>query len=399
WRGRQQQQNNHAEANLTQNQIRYGLLELLCDIEARTAEISSRLDAPMLRAEMEQAISIVNSKNAVSGSTLSAGGNLHIGDIIQYGEQKIPRALTKSPFLSEVFLGREDDIKAIRQKLFSGDNLLLLVNGQGGVGKTSIAAHYYARFQAEYAHTAWVLSERSIANALLINLATPLGLSFAADAPEAERLDDLLRVMANLDKPCLLVIDNVNEVDDLQQNYQHLRRCLHFHLLLTSRIREFRQAAFYPINGLPEPQALELFERYYKPLQAGESAIFSGIYKAVEGNTLVVEVLAKNLFLFNRLKRHYAVADLLADLQTRGLLALSKSQAVEVDYHTYQNATPEAIIAAMYDLGELERAETALLSVFAVLPAESIGFETLESLLPGLADLEKNALSLAQRGW
>lgn len=64
----------HEEANLTQNQIRGGLLDLLREIETRGAE-------PALQKEIEQAISIVNSKNVVSGSRISAGGNVHIGDI------------------------------------------------------------------------------------------------------------------------------------------------------------------------------------------------------------------------------------------------------------------------------------------------------------------------------
>jgi len=71
---------NHAEANLTQNQLRAGLLDLLCDIEDSTAETSARPDAPALRAEMEHAVSVVNSKNVVIGSTITAGGEVHIGD-------------------------------------------------------------------------------------------------------------------------------------------------------------------------------------------------------------------------------------------------------------------------------------------------------------------------------
>lgn len=67
----------HAEANLTQNQIRVGLLELIAEIETQ----GLRQD---LRAEMEHAtISIAHSKNAVVGSTVSAGGNVYIGDIYQ----------------------------------------------------------------------------------------------------------------------------------------------------------------------------------------------------------------------------------------------------------------------------------------------------------------------------
>lgn len=67
------------EANLTQNQIRAGLLDLLQEIEDSTAETSIQPDAPALRTELEHAISIVNSKNVVTG-TITAGGDVHIGD-------------------------------------------------------------------------------------------------------------------------------------------------------------------------------------------------------------------------------------------------------------------------------------------------------------------------------
>ena len=70
----------NSESNLTQNQIRAGLLDLLRDIEEATAETSARPDAPALREEMEHAISVVNSKNVVIGSTITAGGSVQIGD-------------------------------------------------------------------------------------------------------------------------------------------------------------------------------------------------------------------------------------------------------------------------------------------------------------------------------
>ena len=64
----------HAEANLTRNQISHALLELLREIETQERE------NPTLQQELEAAISITQSKNVVSGSTITAGGNVHIGD-------------------------------------------------------------------------------------------------------------------------------------------------------------------------------------------------------------------------------------------------------------------------------------------------------------------------------
>ena len=82
-----------AEASLTQNQIRAALLELLREIEAQQAA------APALGAEIAQALAVTNSKNAVVNSTITAGGDVHIGDkqITQnaekiYNIEKIDRA-------------------------------------------------------------------------------------------------------------------------------------------------------------------------------------------------------------------------------------------------------------------------------------------------------------------
>jgi Effector-associated domain 11 len=73
----------HAEATLTQDQIRAGLLDLLLEVEQHVGITSSAADTnAALRLEVERAISIVGSKNVVVGSTISAGGNVHIGDSI-----------------------------------------------------------------------------------------------------------------------------------------------------------------------------------------------------------------------------------------------------------------------------------------------------------------------------
>lgn len=75
----------HAEANLTQNQIRSGLLDLLQEIETQAAQ-------PAIQKEVEHAISIVNSKNVVTGA-ITAGGNVTIGDTMTVTESQTSRRL------------------------------------------------------------------------------------------------------------------------------------------------------------------------------------------------------------------------------------------------------------------------------------------------------------------
>jgi tetratricopeptide (TPR) repeat protein len=323
---------------------------------------------------------------------------LELDDFRENKTSKFPHTLTPPPFMPKVFLGRDQDLEAIHKKLFDGDNMLLLVNGQGGIGKTSVASKYYHKYNHEYSHVAWVLSEKSIANALLL-LAVPLRVRFEDAMPTQKRLDVLLTVMADLTPPCLLVIDNANELKDLEENSQKLRSCSNFHLLITSRINNFEHAECHSIDSLAEPDAKKLFHKLYPKFKTEEEPLFSQIYHAVGGNTLVIEILAKNLASLNQFKDHYSLANLLTEIQEKGLLRISESRVVDVPYHSLKRAKPEEIISAMYDINALSVEEVALISVFAVLPAEGISLTMLESLLPDIVDLENKLLSLLNTGW
>ncbi|MCC5944180.1 MAG: hypothetical protein JJT94_04545, partial [Bernardetiaceae bacterium] len=322
-------------------------------------------------------------KNVVKDSVINAK-TVHIGDkIYNNGKHEIKRLLTPPPFQTPIFIGRKEELETVHDRLFGGENFLMLVNGQGGIGKTTFAAKYWERYQNDYSHLAFLYVEDGIANAIL-RLAPQLGLTFEKQS-QAEQLEMLITVVSNLDKPCLLILDNANAEQDLNDNVVLLRRCNNFHILLTSRLADFEHAQKYPLGTLDKKQALELFKRHYALLSAQEEATFKEIYKSVGGNTLILELMAKNLTNFNnKLKQRYTLEQLKDDLQ-EGLTKLSHSKEVKVKYQAkgtgLREETPEAIILAMYDLTELSDAETALLSVFAVLPAENIAFETLENML------------------
>jgi len=386
------------QITVTKNQIRMGLLELVSEIEKEGVK-------PEWKEEVEKAIlSITNSKNAVAGSTLQAGGNINIGDtFIQYGDKKIPRHLGSLVSKPGLLLGREADLTKIHQQLQSGQHFLLLVNGMGGMGKTTLAAEYYCRYLPQYTHLAWVFAETGITEALL-TLNNKLKVDFPPVMPNSERVMLLMDALRELEGPALLVIDNANDLDELKKHDNILRACPNFRLLLTSRITEFEQASTYPIAPLEkENAALEVFKIHYKAFETHETALFYEIYDAVQGNTLVLEVLAKNLQQHNtKLKKRYLLAELKQDLE-KGLSHLSQSKEVDVEYQAkgtgLRHEKPAVILLAMYDLSELSREESRLLSNFALLPAEYLPYVILDSLLPDLSELDQLLIALAQKGW
>ena len=63
----------------------------------------------------------------------------------QQASKKIQKQIGYIPPKPAVFFGRKRSPKKIRRKL--NNNLLLLVNGEGGIGKTTLAAKYYYRYK------------------------------------------------------------------------------------------------------------------------------------------------------------------------------------------------------------------------------------------------------------
>jgi hypothetical protein len=140
----------------------------------------------------------------------------------------------------------------------------------------------------------------------------------------------LLEAMANLEKPCLLIIDNANDARELEKLYQALRSCLNLHVLITTRIIQFEHAETCHINPLAEEDALALFKKHYPRRRKKEDDLLKSIRTAVGGNTLVMELLAKNLAAINTDEIFYSLADLLQDLQKWGLLHLSQAEEVPI---------------------------------------------------------------------
>ncbi|MBK8565221.1 MAG: hypothetical protein IPN76_18230 [Saprospiraceae bacterium] len=315
--------------------------------------------------------------------------------------RRIPRYLTKLPFKSNYFIGREGDLEAIERRYQEEQRLLVLVNGDGGIGKTTLAAKYWYAYEVRYTHFAWLYVDAGIANAL-ISLASELGVKFEPTDDQAAQLNKTCHALTNLAMPCLLILDNANEDVDLRSNFGHLHALGKCHIILTSRVKKLDAVPVIEVKPLRPDEVATLFKNYYEKLQDAELPLLHEILKAVDYNTLVAEVLAKNLAVLNEFDTAYTLENLLADLRTKGLLSI-ENEVVGVTYqsHTLREATPTEIISAMYDLSKLAELEIQLLSNFAVLPAEKIPYELFKQLAkPEDEKAFKQALHhLIQKGW
>jgi tetratricopeptide (TPR) repeat protein len=374
-----------AIANLEQNKISWGLLELLDEI---AEEYSTK---PEVKTEVER----YTQKNVLNQSSINAGQNAIIGDgntinnIIQKPSNTPPRYLTQKPFYTDFFIGREQDLAAIETDYLQQNHLLVLVNGEGGMGKTTLAAQYWFKHENRYKHLAWMFSDNGIGNALL-SLANNMGVMFHPHDDVNTQIARIAEGLTNLENPCLLVFDNANNAADLEDYLGVLRRLSNCHILLTSRVTVLEDVSVHRVLPLKEDFAMQLFKKNYPKHSDTEDSLLVALLHAVGYNTLVIELLAKNLAVFNKFGKNYSLTSLLNDLQERGLLAL-KVKPIKTLYqaNSLRTETPDTIIAAMYDVSDLTEIERYLLNNFAVLPAENIQYDIFMHLLKPAQKVQK----------
>jgi len=314
----------------------------------------------------------------------------------------LPHTLTIPPIKPEIFLGRDEDLHAIHELLFQKNINLLFITGEAGIGKTTLASEYYHRYQDHYTHMALILSSNNIREALLSNLSQILGVQYEEAMPLESRLDKLLITMNSLPKPCLLVIDDADDLKDVEEVYLSLRRCSNFHILLTTRLQKFHNVQTYPLAVLSKEKALELFRQLYPYHQQTEDNLFFEIREAIGGNTLVIEILAKNLAILNQNENTYSLTHLIEDIQKKGLLNSVETDALETTYHAEHKmkyVKPFEIITAMYDISHLSPQETSVLSVFSVLPTENLDFREISGFVNPSLSLKEILTTLSQKGW
>ncbi len=391
---------NFENAEVEKNKIRAGLLYLLDEIkEAQQSNTE-------INNEIESAVSIINGKNVTAYSTIT---NSHVGDTTEihnhnYGSKQIAKFLTKTPSAPNVFIGREDELEQLRAKLSNNNEApLLLVNGNGGIGKTTLAAKYFNEYKQDYNHLAWVFADNGIFNALL-SLSAAMNVDFPPKSTIDEQIDLLLQVMANLEGPNLLVIDNANDISDLKATYFELKRCKNFHLLLTSRINNFKEANYHRLPPLDKEAATRLFKKHYysSSLSEDEHALLEQILEAVGRNTLVTEILAKSLQEKNELEVEYTLHNLYEDLTSKGLFHVDVKAKVQTNWTKNLNLNlekPEDVLAALYDLDNLDVAEQQVLANLTALPAVFIPYSLLKQVITDQENLKEIILHLYKKGW
>ena len=301
-------------------------------------------------------------------------------------------------------LGRKTALAQLHTTL-QGGGIMTLVNGMGGIGKSTLAAFYanLPQYRATYQHCFWITVSDLTGEIEEALISAFLGTLKLYQLPKRVLLEKIQAYLRSLDKPVLLIIDNANYDENVDKNLDYLQK-MGCKVLLTTRANIDGITQQYLSELLPE-DAFTLFTHYFA---AGKDhPLTKQLLQNIAHHTLLTEFMAKTLNINPAITIEHLVEITAQQDFTHELLAYTKFKSYHTHTHTtpYEKIQPAKYLLQIFPIQNLNEQEQAILRYFAILPAEWIEMKMLLQLFA--ADKKKTTRlqlgqvlqSLHEKGW
>ena len=293
---------------------------------------------PMLEELLHKTICVSIKQRYQSAADLIAA----LDKILEISNPQKPY-LKNSPFaVQDFFVGREGEIQEIHRML--SENNILFLNGIGGIGKSELAKHYAVKHKDDYDAIIFAPYVSDVNMLLLDDNSIPL-YNFAP-YPEEKPEDYCARKLKKLRELCdertLFIVDNLEREDDPDLNKLLDLGCK---LLITTRrdFSGFGKSQLYVDKLADTKKIREVFDKYYKVQNEDESACVDEIIAMLEGHTMAVELVAKQI------DAEWTTADeILLKLKDSGVSGIGDS-AVDSGKDGLNSRSTFAHIKALFD--------------------------------------------------
>ncbi len=355
------------------------------------SEICKNVDPkifPMLSEFFSKTICGVVSKRYVTANEM-----LDILDqMIPLANPHEPRIVSSLPSLQSFFVGRDSEIEEIHNRLAEND--LLFVSGMGGIGKSELVKNYAAQYKDSY--DAIIFAPYINDFMMLITDDKTVSVAniemFQGEQPN-EYYDRKLRKLNELcNERTLFIIDNFDTAEDPYLNDILSLGCKK---IITTR-NNFADYN-YPqieIGSLAMRSDINsIFNKYYnKPLDEESQKTVDLIIDLVDGHTMTVELIAKQM------KSGRATPQkTLAALSNGGLVDSGKEKIEVGKDSVLSRQSAYDHIRALFDISELDGNELYILGNLSLIPHSGISTEQFKEW-GGLEDYE-TINTLITEGW
>jgi len=286
-----------------------------------------------------------------------------------------------APFLGllpappNLFIGRDNDMAALRQRLFGEPSTTLItsVRGWPGIGKTTLAAAMAHDAEVKKAFPDGVLWT---ALGMSPNPLAGLGqwlFAFGDDPQHYQRIEDRHDRLAGLlrDRRMLLIIDDVWQAADAQPFLVGGRSC---RTLLTTREPDVARKlglpdqAVYRLLVLSEEDSIELIRQLSPDSVMQDQQGVRRLVQELEGLPLALQIAGR--LLAAEAAMGWGVSDLLDELAEGTRLLQEAAPADRTDLSSQTTPTVAVLLRKSTDrLDVLTRKQFAFLGVFAPKPA------------------------------
>lgn len=252
----------------------------------------------------------------------------------------------------------------------------MLLNGTGGIGKTTLAIEYLNKYQNFYDHLGFVEYNNNIKNSFLSAFVNTYKLhSQTVD----ERFEELLYNLQNLDGKNLLIIDDIKTSDDFEiiKNLS-----VHFELLITSRT-EFNTVNKLDVEHLPKEKAKELFLDYFNTDEN-----IDVLLEYLDYHTLFIKLTAQTLANSRTL-----TIKKIEEKFKNGEFGDIKNNLEQSTFNIY--------LEKLFNLSTLTENEILILKKLSLFPSIEIDFEKLKDFLciEDEEEFDSNLTTLSKNGW
>jgi hypothetical protein len=279
----------------------------------------------------------------------------------------VPQYITKIPHIDpSTIVGREDILTKLHEIMSNQQHIS--INGDGGMGKSTLLKLYACRFKNEYDHIIWLNAGAGLVDSLVVNseLATNLNAPILESDKFSERFDMILGKLGVLPGHNLLIIDGYSKVE-IQMG--ELRSLQNWQIIVGTRLRLQGWKAL-SINALSFEFAKTLYFSFGYQQNATDSQL-KILFNLIDYNTLVIALVARTI--------HYSF-----DLSLEMVIKHFEEQSLDAEnlHIDLPDESGESlhllkILNKTFDLSNIEPMDSFYLVFFALLPLEDTNFEDL----------------------
>ncbi|CAA6799315.1 MAG: Unknown protein [uncultured Sulfurovum sp.] len=295
---------------------------------------------------------------------------------VHLAEHKTPRQLT-SKLGKDTIIGRAKELEDI-DTLLKESSSLLLINGIGGIGKSTIASYYLHSQKENLDYYGFFEGLESFTS----ELREPLALK---QEKESDAFLESLTNLRNLKGNKLLVFDDVKDIDENQEKIEKILALKNrgYKILFTSR-EEIEDIEPYYLDVLLLEDAKKLFNSIYK---VEDEELLEDILGYLDCHAFFVEMTAKTLKCKSTL-----TPEIIKEKFENGEFSTIKRKRKE-SFNNYLNE--------LFSFDELDDEEILMLKQLSVLPSIEIEFEFLQEIFDKKDDEEFEEILnyLCEKGW